>query len=155
MPPMNATTGDAARFNGAWRLLSAEYRTLVGAPVNSPWGLQPSGLLMYDPDGNMAAQLGRSERAHFAGGDPLLGTPEEIRAAFESYAAYWGRYEIDTSAGTVTHLVMQSLFPNWTGSRQVRYYRFEGDRLILSTPPIRRGGNQIKGVLVWERVKPV
>jgi hypothetical protein len=151
--PMNASADDAARFPGAWRLLSAEYRTLDGTPVDSPWGTKPAGIIMYDTAGNMSAQLGRSERPRFAESDQMRGTPEEIRAAFESYSAYWGRYEVDPGAGTVTHLVSQAMFPNWTGSRQVRYYRFEGDRLILSTPPIRRGGREVKGVLVWERMK--
>jgi hypothetical protein len=87
LPSMNTHAGDEGRIPGAWRLLSAEYRTLDGAPVDSPWGLQPAGLLMYDSDGNMAAQLGRSERANFAGGDPLRGM-HEIRAARK--LRYWG-----------------------------------------------------------------
>jgi hypothetical protein len=150
---MSATAAGAEQFQGAWRLKSAEYRTLQGAPVDSPWGGQPTGIIMYDNAGNMSAQLGRSERARFAGNDSLRGSPEEIKAAFESYVAYWGRYEVDASAGTVTHRVSQSLFPNWTGGQQVRYFKFEDGRLILSTPPFRRGGVEVKGVLVWERMK--
>ena len=45
------------------------------------------------------------------------------------------------------------MFPNWTGSKQVRYYKLEATRLILTTPPIRRGGQEVTGVLVWERMR--
>ena len=101
----------------------------------------------------MSAQLGRRERTRFAGSDQLRGTAEEIKAAFESYNAYWGRYEVDEHARTVTHHVEQAMFPNWTGSKQLRYYKLETNKLILTTPPIRRGGQDVIGVLVWERVK--
>ena len=144
---------DEGRFPGAWRLVSAEYRATDGSIIDSPWGPEPQGMIMYDSYGNMSAQLGRRERARFAGGDQLRGTPEEIKAAFESYNAYWGKYKVDEQARTVTHLVQQAMFPNWTGSKQVRYYKFENNKLILTTPPIRRGGQEVIGVLVWERVR--
>ncbi len=143
---------DEGRFPGAWRLVSAEYRAMDGSIIDSPWGPEPQGMIMYDSYGNMSAQLGRRERARFAGNDQLRGTPEENKAAFESYNAYWGRYKVDEQARTVTHLVQQAMFPNWTGSKQVRYYKFENNKLILTTPPIRRGGQEVIGVLVWERV---
>ena len=144
---------EASRFPGAWRLVSAEYRAMDGTVVDSPWGPEPQGMIMYDAYGNMSAQLGRRDRIRFAGGDQLRGTAEEIKAAFESYNAYWGRYAVDEHARTVTHHVEQAMFPNWTGSKQLRYYKLEGNKLILTTPPIRRGGQEVVGVLVWERVK--
>ena len=110
-------------------------------------------MLIYDSYGRMAAQLGRRDRPPFAGGDQLRGSAEEVRAAFETYNAYWGRYEVDEHARTVTHHVEQAMFPNWTGSKQVRYYKLEATRLILTTPPIRRGGQEVIGVLVWERMR--
>jgi hypothetical protein len=144
---------EASRFPGAWRLVSAEYRTMDGTVIDSPWGPEPQGMIMYDAYGNMSAQLGRRDRARLAAGDQLRGTPEEIKAAFESYNAYWGRYEVDEHARTVTHHVQHAMFPNWTGSKQVRYYKLEANKLILTTPPIRRGGRDVVGVLVWERVR--
>jgi hypothetical protein len=144
---------EAGRFVGAWRLVSAEYRAADGSPVDSPWGLEPQGMLMYDAYGNMSAQLSRKDRARFAVGDQLRGTPEEIKAAFESYNAYWGRYEVDERERTVTHHVQQAMFPNWADTKQTRHYEFRDGRLILRTPPFRRGGQEITGVLVWERVR--
>lgn len=144
---------EASRFPGVWRLVSAEYRATDGTVVDSPWGAEPQGILIYDSYGNMSAQLGRRDRARFAGQDQLRGTPQEIKSAFESYNAYWGRYEVDEHARTVTHHVEQAMFPNWTGSKQLRYYKLEANRLILTTPSIRRGGQDVIGVLVWERLR--
>jgi len=144
---------EAGKFVGAWRLVSAEYRSADGSLVDSPWGAQPQGMLMYDAYGNMSAQLSSKDRPRFAGGDQLRGTAEEIKAAFETYGAYWGRYEVDERARTVTHHVQQALFPNWTDTKQTRHYQFRDGRLILTTPPIRRGGQEVTGVLVWEKVR--
>jgi hypothetical protein len=35
----------------------------------------------------------------------------------------------------VTHHVEASRFPNWEGSDQVRFFRIEGDQLLIDTPP--------------------
>ena len=51
---------EASRFPGAWRLVSAEYRAMDGTVVDSPWGTEPQGMLIYDSYGNMSAQLGRA-----------------------------------------------------------------------------------------------
>jgi hypothetical protein len=90
-------------------------------------------MILYDAHENMSAQLGCRDRTRFAVGDQLRGSSEEIKAAFESYNAYWGRYEVDEPAR------QQAMFPNWTGSERVRNYKLEDNKLIL--------------VLVWERVR--
>jgi hypothetical protein len=59
---------------------------------------------------------------------------------------------VDEAGQVVVHHVTGSLLPNWTGSDQVRFYQFEGDRLTLSTAEIPYGGTQLVGVLVWERL---
>ncbi len=148
-----AAMTEAGKFVGAWRLVSAEYRAADGSMVASPWGPEPQGMLMYDAYGSMSAQLSRKDRMRFVGADQLRGAPEEIKAAFESYGAYWGHYEVDERARTVTHHVQQALFPNWADTKQTRRYEFRDGRLILRTPPIRRGGQEVTGVLVWEKVR--
>ena len=148
-----AAMTEAGKFVGAWRLVSAEYRATDGSLVESPWGPEPQGMLMYDAYGSMSAQLSRKDRTRFVGADQLRGAPEEIKAAFESYGAYWGRYEVDERARSVTHHVQAALFPNWIGTKQTRRYEFRDGRLILTTPPIRRGGQEVTGVLVWEKVR--
>jgi hypothetical protein len=92
----------------------------------------------------------RAGRAAFASDDLLGGTPEELAAATSGYVAYCGRYEIRAAA--VVHRVELSLFPNWVGSEQVRFFEVAGDELTITTRPLRIGGETINR-LVWERAK--
>ena len=144
---------EADKFIGAWRLVSAEFRTEDGAVAESPYGPEPQGLLMYDAHGSMSAQLAQNARKPFAVADRKAGTAEEIKAAFESYQAYYGRFEVDEREHVVTHTVIQSLLPNWIGTAQRRHYKFKDGRLILRTPPILIGGKRVTGELVWEKIR--
>jgi len=144
---------EADKFIGAWRLVSAEFRAEDGAIADSPYGPEPQGLLMYDAHGSMAAQLAQTGRRPFAVADRMAGTTDEIKAAFESYQAYYGRYRIDEREHVVTHTVTQSLLPNWIGTEQRRQYKFKDGKLILRTPPILIGGRRLTGELVWEKIK--
>ena len=99
----------------------------------------------------MAAVLMRSGRPKFASGDPLGGTPEEIKQAFEGFDAYAGTYEIDGASGTVTHHAEVARFPNWEGTPQVRYARLVDGSLHLGTPPILALGQEWVVSLVWRR----
>jgi len=144
---------EADKFIGAWRLVSAEFRAEDGAIAESPYGPEPQGLLMYDAQGSMSAQLAQKSRTPFAIADRRAGTAEEIKAAFESYQAYYGRYKVDEREHVVTHTVIQSLLPNLVGTEQRRQYKFKDGKLILRTPPILIGGRRLTGELVWEKIK--
>ncbi|HLG86542.1 MAG TPA: lipocalin-like domain-containing protein [Alphaproteobacteria bacterium] len=141
---------DVAKFLGTWRLVSWTIPDEGGVPRH-PLGSDAKGLLSYAPDGYMFAALMASGRPRFLGGDPLGGTAEECRAATHGYHTYCGRYRLEKDA--VVHTVELSLFPNLIGQEQVRYYRFDGDRLLLSTPPLLRNGLSGVAQLVWERVR--
>jgi hypothetical protein len=105
---------------------------------------------MYDAQGHMSVQIMGCDRPLFASGDPWRGTPEEIKAAFEAFTAYFGNYEVNESEGTVTHHLKGSWFPNWVGLDQKRVFEFSGNRLTLSTPPTQVGGAALTGLLIWE-----
>ena len=144
---------DADKFVGAWRLVSSTFRAEDGSFGESPYGTDSQGLLMYDAQGSMSAQLGQKHRLSFAIADRKAGTPEELKAAFESYQAYCGSYKVDEHENVVRHTVTQALLPNWVGTEQRRYYEFDDGRLILRTPPMTIGGKPLTGELVWERIK--
>jgi len=144
---------EANKFIGAWRLVSAEFRAEDGAIAESPYGPEPQGLLMYDAQGSMSAQLAQKGRTPFAVADRMAGTADEIKEAFESYQAYFGHYKVDERERVVTHTVIQSLLPNLAGTEQRRQYKFKDGRLILRTPPILIGGRRLTGELVWEKIR--
>jgi len=140
------------QFIGTWKLVSLEFQRSDGQ-LTYPMGRDAVGIVMYDANGHMSVQIMRPDRPAFASGDQLDGTPMEIKSAFEGFVTYYGIYEVNQEEGTVTHHLEGSLFPNWVGSAQRRFFEFSGNRLTLSTPPILFGGQQVTGVLIWERAE--
>ena len=115
------------QFVGTWRLVSTEHRDSNGS-LHYPYGQNPIGILMYDSDGHMSVQIMRRGRPAIVAIDS--GTPEESRAAFGGYAAYFGTYDINEQEGSVVHHLEASLLP-WVGGDQKRLFVFSGDRLTL------------------------
>ncbi|GAX78414.1 hypothetical protein CEUSTIGMA_g5856.t1 [Chlamydomonas eustigma] len=144
---------------GTWKLTAAQYAVIGSSEIIDYLGDEPQGCLVYTPQGDMTVQLMGSSRPVFTSGDRLGGTDEEVRAAFESYQAYFGSYEVDMQTGTVTHVIQGCFFPNFVGSRQLRYFKLEGieegspnkDKLILTTPPLLMRGKEARGHLIWQR----
>ena len=65
--------------------------------------------------------------------------------------AYYGSYDVDEAAGSLTHHVQGSWFPNWVGEDQPRLYGIADGKLTLTTPPFVGKRNQLTLTLVWER----
>lgn len=105
---------------------------------------------MYDKSGYMNAQLTRGDRKNFHSDSMGDGTPQEIDAAYKSYAAYYGKY-YERTPGEIIHTVEGSLFPNWIGHDEIRYGKIVDNFLILSTPPIKTGGGEIVFHVTWKR----
>ena len=140
------------QFEGTWRLITYEFRSADGKVIR-PFGAKPIGVFTWDKGGNVAAQIMGSERQSFTSDDPIKTTPGEAVAAMRSYIAYFGHGSVDESGGRVTTHVTGSLFPNWTGGEQVRFFRFSGERLTLSTPPMPIAGTAFTGLLEWEKIE--
>ncbi|MGB6481893.1 MAG: lipocalin-like domain-containing protein [Candidatus Acidiferrales bacterium] len=119
-----------ARLIGAWRLLSMHETRTDGEVVYS-LGEDAQGQLMYSAEGRMSAQLMRAKMPRFANDDTREATPEERASAWPDYFGYFGTYSIDPERNAVIHHVEVSSFPNLNGSKQIRFFRFEGERLVL------------------------
>ena len=146
--------GDAGSpLVGVWRLVSLEIREENGE-TRRPLGDNLAGVQIYTAGGLMSAQLLPPGRPRFVSGDQERATPEEIKAAFDGCTSYFGRYEVDAAAGRVVHHITASLYPNYEGQGQVRFYRVEGDRLEISTAPILWQERPRVFALVWERLEP-
>ncbi len=140
------------QFVGVWKLVSIDAIRRSGG-ILPIYGKSPIGRLYYDADGNMSVHFMRAGRPKFKSETKFRATAPEMRAAYESYEAYFSTYEVDQEKCLVHHHVLGGLFPNWTGTDQARYYQFEGNRLILSTEPVgRKPADRTIVVLVWERM---
>jgi Lipocalin-like domain len=138
------------RLVGTWRLLSTEETLKDGSTRPFPaFGPNAKGFLMYQRDGYMCAQLVNPDLHRWA--DALHPTPEEKAAAADSTFAYCGRYEIDVKQQWIVHLPETATNPAYVGSRQVRPFRLEGNRLILSDAE-KDEPSVARWKLVWEKV---
>ena len=146
-----AQSHSAPSLVGTWRLVSLEARDSNGR-LQFPLGKQVFGQLFYDAGGNMSAHVMSNDRPLFAVNDPARGTDAEVRAAFDGHTSYFGTYTIDPASKTVTHQVRGASYPNWIGTDQLRHFKFEGSRLLLSSPPIVSSGESLTYVLTWERI---
>jgi len=149
MPALNQKS---APIIGTWKLVSFEIHKENG-DVTYPFGKNAQGSLIYTESGRFSAQLMRPDRPQFTSEDQMRGTAGEIKANYEGFVSYYGHYELDREKGFVIHHVEGSLFPNWEGQRQKRFYELSGNRLKLSTPPTLWGGGKVVGVLIWERIE--
>ena len=142
-------------FLGTWRLISWENRD-AGGQFGYPLGPDALGYITYTADGYIFAQIMAAERASLATQNPFGGTDGEAAAAARSHMSYCGKYEVRTGGENdeVVHRVAVSDFPNWVGGEQLRFYKFEDEKLILSAPPFQTKKGEITTFLIWERAKP-
>ena len=121
----------APRIVGTWELMTRTVTRSDGTTIVDPvLGEKPSGRLVYDASGAMMLQMMRTGRK------ATISTPGDARnqsnpRVILGYDSYFGRYTVDEKAGTVTHHVEGSLFPEDLGSDWVRPFTLEGDRLTL------------------------
>jgi len=127
------------RFVGAWRYVGI---TVDGKP-STERGVNPQGIIIYDPSGQMAVHVAFEKQQIAASNDRVK---SEIDKVVPGHVAYFGKYSIDERARTVTHHKQASVQPG-EGGNVVRGYEFSGDRLILR--PLEANTTEI----IWERIK--
>ncbi len=133
------------RFVGNWRL--AAFDNVDGNGVASPSSFT-GGRLMYDAAGQMSAQLTHANRPPLA---PGSGDAQRA-AAYASYVAYYGAYEIDAAANKVTHHVEGSTNPGWPKTALIRYFAFSDDDNTLKLS-IKTDAGRVTGTLTWARIR--
>jgi len=121
----------ASRIVGTWQLVTRTVTRSDGTTIVDPvLGEKPTGRLIYDASGGMSLQMMRTGRKD------AISTPASARdksnpRAILGYDSYFGHYTVDDKAGTVTHHVEGSLFPEDLGEDWVRPFTLKGDTLTL------------------------
>lgn len=116
---------------GTWKLVRFENYDSKGR-LTYPYGEHPAGYFVYDPTGHLSIHIMATPHMKpFASGDDTTGTDAEVRAAYNSYIAYFGTYRVDEQKHVVTHVVEGSLQPSCIGTDQPRPFRLEGDVLTI------------------------
>lgn len=126
LPPPTANL--AAEILGIWKLKSREDIDDTGQIQIDPFlGGDPLGILCFGPN-HFAAQFMKRDRSE--------NVPERVQAknntvAANGYDAYFGTYNIDEIAGTLTTHLEGSISPANVGSTYVRDARVVDNELII------------------------
>ena len=139
------------RIVGTWKLVSTEQTLKDGTTRPYPqYGPNGKGFLIHARDGYMCADLVNPDRPKWM--DPIHPTTEEKVSTADGSFAYCGRYEIDVKKNRLVHLPEVATDPGYVGSRQIRPYKFEDGRLVLSDVEREEPG-VLRWKIVWEKVR--
>jgi len=139
---------------GTWSLVELIEVPVDGGEINYPMGEKPKGLIIYNHDGYMSAQIMNPERNNFNQEHWTGATQEECKQEVPTYLAYSGAFSTDDGKQTLYHSMYVSLFPNWTGQTQSRRVHFKDELLHLeSGEPFLKNGKMVTHKLTWVRVK--
>jgi lipocalin-like protein len=146
--------GTAGGLVGTWQLESRRDRTAGGTTAIEPsLGENPLGLLIYDAAGRVAVQLMKRDRVSTSGSpSPRTSAGSNSSGGTGDYDAYFGTYEVDVAAGTVTHHLEAALAPSDVGRTLTRRFSLEGDRLTLSFKTTVADHGEVTRIIVWRRV---
>ncbi len=137
-----------AQLIGTWRLVTGE-QVREGEPPIFSMGASPAGMLTYTADGRMQAQLAATIRPKVRSADA---TVEQQRELMRTFTAYFGTFDVDEQASTVTHHRDGTLAP---GERDfVRSFTVSGNRLVVLTPTVVVDGKKRFARTTWERMSP-
>jgi len=106
---------------GAWRLVSDE-ETVKGKLTK----LDQTGILTYTSDGHISVQILDKSPT-----DSDVSTPVQYSA--NGYEAYFGTFDVNEGAHSVTHHVQGALVRSLIGKDLTRIYRFSGKQLVLTS----------------------
>jgi hypothetical protein len=147
------------RLAGGWRLVSRVTTGLDGkALVDAGLSVTPSGVLIYDRFGHVAAQLSRPGRTvevlgeECRAAEKVKGTNDTAQTIL-GYDAYFGTYTVDAKAGVVTHHLESALFPGDIGKDIKRNFSISGDTLTIRFHTTTAEGTPVIRTLVWARMK--
>lgn len=113
---------------GAWELVLWKNRR-HDEDMDYPFGRDARGLLVYTADGHMSVQMVRLG-VQPLGAPPASASIEKLRAAFNGFVGYFGRFTVDAAHCIVVHHIDGAWHPDVKGD-QVRHCRIVDDHLFL------------------------
>ncbi len=144
---------------GSWKLMSRVSKLASGeVSVDPGLGAKPSGVLIYDASGHMAAQLARQGRTidmlkEECGAMAAVNTSPNTANTILGYDAYFGTYTIHEKEGFVTHHVEAALWPGNQGTDINRSFTLKGDELTITFKTTTQDGQPVTRTLVWQRMR--
>jgi len=138
-------------LEGRWRLTAAEDLRADGTVARLPWGAHPVGSIVVER-GACYVQIMSGDTPAFPSG--AAAASEQMKAMLlSSYIAYSGPCTIDAAESSVTLKVDAAWRPDYVGTEQKRFFRFDNGKLLFGPAPssIRGGSEPLTRRLTLER----
>ena len=143
--PGFALAEDIARqLVGSWKLSSWTIQ-IIGGAATEPFGSNPKGRAVFTADGHVTFVIVAANRK------PAT-TNEESATLLKSLLAYTGKFVVDGDKFTTKVDISGNEL--LTGQDQVRFFKLDGDKLIIRTAEQVSSvfpGKRVVGTLNWER----
>jgi hypothetical protein len=130
---------------GVWKLVSVVYEDQETKALTPVLGEHPRGRQIATADGRWLALVTGEGR-------PVPKTDAERAQALRTMIAYTGRYRVED--GKVITKVEAAWNEAWVGGEQVRFIRFEGNRLFIESPPMphpNQNNRVVRVIVIWDR----
>jgi hypothetical protein len=130
---------------GTWKLISVVYEDQATKERTPVYGAHPKGIQIATPEGRWLALM-------TAEGRSVPQSDDERANALKTMIAYTGRYRVE--GGNVITKVEAAWNEAWVGTEQVRAIRFDGETLLLQSPPMPHpniGGRVVRVIVAWQR----
>ena len=128
---------------GTWKLVSFQFETEGSNERRDAYDAHPSGFIIITPDGRMMTVLTAGDRARDASAGSL----------FDRMMAYSGRYRLEGNDRFVVDVDV-AWHPAWAGTEQTRFFKLDGDTLLIITAPVEHPAfpkRRIRGVINWRK----
>ncbi len=145
------TGNNNSKLVGTWRLVSATSAAASGEQNEPPYGPNPAGFLIYTVEGRVSAMISYGGRKPLSVGAKAAALLEEAAEAFKTFLAYAGRYRV--SDDKVIHSIEISSIQNYVNKELVRSVKFQGNQIVLITPPTMVNGKIQIIELTWQRIQ--
>jgi len=122
---------DASALLGTWKQLSGTMVETGSGEQKSNLSAAPNGYVNFCTDGRLILLSTDSARKPPAGQVP---TAAEAESLYRSMIGYAGTYTVE--GNKVTYDLDVTWNQSWTGTKQVRFWEVNGDRLTVTTPEI-------------------
>jgi lipocalin-like protein len=148
-----SSSASAETIQGRWKLVAAEDMRADGSVARYPWGKHPVGSIVVE-GGSCYLQIMSSDTPSFAAGDTTV--TEQMKAALLStYIAYSGPCVVNEAEGSVTLKVGAAWRPDYVGTEQKRFFKFENGKMLFGPAPssMRGGSEPLTRRLTLERAR--
>ena len=140
--------GERDQLVGTWKLVSYQVEVQATGQKSPVMGEKPTGYATFTPEGRVFFMLTGEARK------PAK-TDQERAELLNTLVAYCGAYTVEGDKWTTNVDVAWN--PQWVGTKQVRDFKLDGDRLMVLTPwrvmPNWADKGMTRSIVTFERSK--